>query len=242
MRLSRLTLRLRSLPPVDRVGAALGRVPHKTPEATRLRIVIASFIAITSLLAAIGAWRASIASSGSNNADRKGFADAVARARAEAGIRASLAGILVDFNRARAYETQALEFRKQARDEHREDRTRMLALAESNERLAKVARDSIDTDALRPNGSLDLARKFDLELKLQEGLQDLNPGPEFRSSDELSTRAERRVGVTALLVAAALFLTLAQVARRRVYAVYLATGLGVLSVSTVLLVLLEVGT
>lgn len=222
-----------------RAAGALGRLPPKDTASTRLRVVIASLIATTSLVAAIGAWRASVASSASGDADRKGFDDSVARARVEAGIRANLAGIVLDYGRARSYGAQAKEIRRQARGAAPQDRTRLLALAEAADRLQKVARDSIDPDALRPNGTLSLGRKFQLDLRLQESTNDLDAKPEFHKSDQLSTKSERLVGLTALLVGAALFFTLAQVSRRRVYLVYLFTGVVVLVVSTSLLITVE---
>jgi hypothetical protein len=225
-----------------RAAGALGRVPPKDTSSTRLRVVIASLIATTSLIAAVGAWRASVASSDAGDADRKGFDDSVARARAEAGIRANLASIVLDYGRARSYGAQAKAIRRQARDAAPQDRPRLVAIAEATERLEKVARDSIDPDALRPNGSLDLARKFDLELNLQESTQDLDFKPEFAKSDKLSQKSERLVGLTALLVGAALFFTLAQVSRRRVYVLYLMTGIVVLVVATSFLVAVEVTT
>jgi hypothetical protein len=204
--------------------------------------VIASLIATTSLVAALGAWRASVASSAAGDADRKGFDNSVARARAEAGIRANLAAIVLDYGRARSYDAQAKAIRRQARDAPPQDRPRLIALAEATERLEKVARDAIDPDALRPDGTLNLARKSQLELNLQESTQDLDAKPEFASSDDFSEKSERLVGLTALLVGAALFFTLAQVSRRRVYLLYLMTGIVVLIVSTSLLVTVELTT
>jgi hypothetical protein len=225
-----------------RAAGALGRLPPKDTASTRLRVVIASLIATTSLVAAIGAWRASVASSAGGDADRKGFDDSVARARAEAGIRANLAAIVLDYGRARSYEAQAKAIHRQAHDAAPQDRTRLVAMAEAAERLEKVARDSIDPDALRTNGKLNLGRKFQLDLRLQESTQDLDAKPEFQKSDKLSQKSERLVGLTALLVGAALFFTLAQVSRRRVYLVYLVTGIVVLVVSTSLLITVELTT
>jgi hypothetical protein len=223
------------------VAGRISGVPPKDLQSTRLKVAIASMIATTSLVAAVGAWRASVASSDAGDADRKGFDDSVARARAEAGIRANLAAIVLDYGRARAYGEQAKAIRRQARNAAPEDRPKLIAIAQATERLEKVAHDSIDSDAIRPNGTLDLKRKFELEINLQESTQDLDAKPEFRKSDNLSTKAERLVGLTALLVGAALFFTLAQVSRRRVYLVYLVTGAVVLFLSTSLLVIVEIG-
>lgn len=227
--------------PVTRVRTIVSRSPSE-PRSTRLRVVIASLIATTSLVAAVGAWRASLASSASSGADRKGFADSVTRSRAVAEIRAALAATLLDYARARSYAEQAKALRAQARRAPPAERARLVAIAESKERLEQVARNSIDADALRPDGTLDLDRKFDFELSLQRSTQDMDPREEFARGNALNTKTERLVGITALLVSGALFFTLAQVSRRRVYLLYLAAGAVVLGTSTILLIVVEVGT
>jgi len=100
--------------------------------------------------------------------------------------------------------------------------------------------DYVDPDALRPDGTLDLARKFDIEWSLASSQHDIDPEPEFALSDSLKRRSERLVGLTALLIAAALFFTLAQVSRSsRRSSVYLAGGSVVLVAATGLLAAVE---
>jgi len=204
-----------------------------------VRVIIASLIAATSLLGAVAAWRASVASSESGDLDRKGFADSVADAEQRARIRADLARVLFDYVRSRAYSAQAQQLRKEARAATPDDAYHLRTDAKVSEGLVKVARDQIEADALKPNGTLDLRRKFDIEYELAKSENDLDPAAEFARSDRLGTKSERLVGLTALLIAAAFFFTLAQITKRRVYLVYLGSGVVVLAVAAALLVAVE---
>jgi hypothetical protein len=211
------------------------------PAGQRMRVLTASLIALTSVLGAVGAWRASLASSSAGDADRKGFADNVARTQQRAAILIQTDAILLDFVRMRAYEDRAEALRTEAAEAGPDDAARLEAQADADVKLAELIRTTIDPDALRPDGSLDLRRKFQLEFRLASGQQDLDPGPDFALADRMKSKAERLVGLTALFIAAALFLTLAQVSRtgaaRRTY---FAGGLGVLVTATALLFLVEV--
>ena len=206
-----------------------------------MKVVIASLIAGTSMVAAIGAWRASEASGSSADLDRKGFADTVARARSEAEARATVTRSLRTYLRARLYEAQGAELRRQA-VKRPADAERLAAQAEADEGLARYADSRILSDARGPDGKLDLGRQFTIEMTLARRQNDIDPNPEFARSDDLSAKSERLVGITALLVAAAFFFTIAQISRRRTYVIYLLAGVAVMVASTGLLIGVEVAT
>ena len=85
----------------------------------------------------------------------------------------------------------------------------------------------IDADALRPDGSLDLEAKREVEWGLASDLQDLDPAPEMDRAADLRAKSQRLVGLTAFFIAAALFFTLAEVSRnRRVEVLYWHGGAG----------------
>jgi hypothetical protein len=206
----------------------------------RVKVLTASLIALTSVLAAVGAWRASIASGAAGDADRKGFADNVAQTQQRAAIVARSDAILLDYVRMHAYRDRAAALRDQAASAaDPSDAARLEAQAEADAKLADLIQTTVDRDALRPDGSLDLDRVFDVEFALASAQQDLDPAPDFAQSDRMRTKAERLVGLTALFIAAALFLTLAQVAGRT-RRLYLSGGLTVLLGAVVLLAMVEV--
>lgn len=209
---------------------------------TRFKIVVASLIALTSLLAALAAWRAEVASMKGEDSERKGFADSVANEQAAAQIRSGLQDTLLSYERAQFYRAQAIAFRKRAARAPAADGARLRAQATAQEGLAKVVLGTIDRDALRPDGSLDLKRKFQLDYTLAKSAQDIDSKPDFARSDSFSTKSERLVGLTAMLIAAAFFFTLAQVTRRRTKPLYVGGGLIVLVAATVLFVIVEVAT
>lgn len=204
--------------------------------------MIASLIALTSLLGAVSAWRASVASSASSDLDRKGFANSVEDAQQRAQIRSGLVRIVFDYVRSRAYTFEANALEAEARKREGEVARRLRFQAKVDRGLVKTALDQIDGDALTPQGKLALDRKFAIEYELAKGENDLDPAPEFKASDVASTKSERLVGLTALLIAAAFFFTLAQITRRRAYLLYLVAGVVVLCVAASLLVAVEVTT
>jgi hypothetical protein len=202
-------------------------------------VVAASLIALTSLLGAIAAWRAEVASMKGDDAERKGFADNVENEQQKARIRSSLQDDLVTYQRARSVQALAKGLREQARTASSADAARLAVEAAANEKLAKDVLSRLDTDALRPDGTLDLSRKYELEYALASSHSDLDPKPEFAGSDILAKKSERLVGLTALLIAAAFFFTLAQISRRGLKLLYLGGGLTVLLTASVLLLLVE---
>ena len=211
------------------------------PSGKRIKVLTASLIALTSVLGAVGAWRASVASGEAGSADRKGFADTVAQIQRRADILNRIDFILRDFVRMHAFEDRAAALRTEAATAGPEDAARLEAEADADEKLAQSIRGLIDPDAIRPDGSLDLQRKYELEFALASGQQDLDSEPEFALADRMKSKAERLVLLTVLFIAAALFLTLAQVsqsqAARRTYS---GGGIGVLVTTVVLLFIAEV--
>jgi hypothetical protein len=204
-----------------------------------VKIVIASLIALTSVLGAVGAWRASLASAEASDSDRKGFADALAAEQQRTSIHSSLDAEFTRYLRGQLFTALAEELYEQAEDASPADRARLEVEASNYQSLGDLKLETTNPDALRPDGSLDLDRAFEIEWAQQASQNDLDPEPEFAEADELNERSERLVGITALLIAAALFFTFAQVVAGRVFVVYLAGGAAVLILSTVLLVALE---
>jgi hypothetical protein len=205
-----------------------------------MRILTASLIAFTSVLGAVGAWRASVASGAAGDADRKGFADNVARTQQRTAILIRTDAILLDYVRMHAYEDQAAALRDQAQGAAPDDAARLEAEADGDQKLAQLLKSTLDPDAIRPDGTLDLRQKFQIEFALAESQQDLDPVPDFATSDRVRSKAEHLVGLTALFIAAALFLTMAQVSKTNARRLYLAGGLAVLIGTTALLLVVEV--
>jgi hypothetical protein len=205
-----------------------------------MRILMASLIAFTSVLGAVGAWLASVASGAAGDADRKGFADNVARTQQRTAILIRTDAILLDYVRMRAYEDQAAALRDQAQGATLVDATRLEAQADGDQKLAEFLKSNLDPDAIRPDGTLDLRQKFQIEFALAESQQDLDPVPDFATSDRMRSKSEHLVGLTALFIAAALFLTIAQVSKTNARRLYLAGGLVVLVGTAALLFVVEV--
>jgi hypothetical protein len=207
---------------------------------SRLKLVVASLIALTSMLGAIAAWRASVASSEAGDADRKGFADTVARAQERATISGSLDEAFSRYVRSTSYATQAETLGEEARKLSGADAARLESASKAYSLLADNVRDGIGPDELRPDGSLALDRAFAIEWESASGTRDLEPGPDFAAAANLRGKAERLIGLTALFIAAALFLTFAQVSRTRAHLVYFVSGASVLLTATALLAVVEV--
>jgi hypothetical protein len=210
---------------------------HDRWTAARHRLIPA-LIAVTSLLGAVGAWRASTASGGAAGAERQAFADTVAAEQQHAAIETIVGSIEFSYARRLALQESATSLRAEAETAEPEAAARLTALAAAQE--AAAAAYVIDADALAPDGSLDLEAKRQVEWGLASSQQDLDPAPEMARAADLRARSQRLVGLTAFLIAAALFLTLAEVTRNpRVEILYWHGGVAVLVVSAVLLIVVE---
>jgi hypothetical protein len=209
------------------------------PPSTAFRVVTASLIAATSLLGAVGVWWSSEASGAAADAERRGFADLIAGKREETKIRSRLEEIVFDDLRARSYLEQARALRREAQRAAPDDVARLMAEAGARTGLARAVRAAIDRDALTPTGRLDLDRKFDIELTLTRERVDLDPAPEFARADDLGRKSEWLVGLAALLIGAAIFLTVAEATRTGDRRIYLGCGVGVLAAASTALVLVE---
>lgn len=220
-----------------------GVTPARSPSASdrwaaRRRVLIPALIALTSLLGAVGAWRASTASGGAAGSERQAFADTVAAEQQRAAIETIVGSIEFSYARRLALQQSAASLRAEAGTAEPEEAARLTALAAAQE--AAAAAYLIDADALAPDGSLDLEAKRQVEWGLATSQQDLDPAPEMERAADLRAKSQRLVGLTAFLIAAALFLTLAEVSRNpHVELLYWHGGVAVLAVSAVLLVIVE---
>jgi hypothetical protein len=102
--------------------------------------------------------------------------------------------------------------------------------------------DSLDPSVLRADRTLDLTGKFERDYAAARVRLDLDPRPEFALADRQGQKSRRLVGLTALLIGAAFFFTLAQVLRTRATFIYVGAGVAVLVGSTALLLVVAVTT
>ena len=177
------------------------------PWLIRTRSAIPILIALTSVLGAVGAWRASAAGTEAANAGRKAFADTVAAEQQRVTIDSVLGSIEIAYTERASLVAMADSLRERAGQASGEEGVRLRALADAYQSTAGSF--SIDADALRPDGTLDLEAKSQIEWALAQDRQDLDPAPELAVSESLRAKSERLVGLTALMIAGALFLTLA---------------------------------
>jgi hypothetical protein len=210
---------------------------------TRFKVAVALLIALTSLVGALSAWRAEAASMKGEQAERKGFADRIVDEQAKTTIRQDLQGVVLDYERAQSFLRLGATLQARADQSAPADRARLLTQARAQLRAGKAVLDGISRDALRPDGTLDLANFYAVNYSQVRQTQDVDPEPELARSDAQATKSERLVGLTALLVAAALFFTAAQVSRRLgPRRLYVGGGALVLGTSVVLLALVELAT
>ena len=204
-----------------------------------LRIVIAVLIAATSVLGAVAAWRASVASNYATDTERKAFDDEVARERARAAVLNSLDATFSSYVRSEEERKRAEELRSKAKTVSGSQRAQLLAEAEAFDSLADINVSGIRVDSLRPDGSLDLERAFEIEWNQAQRAEDIDPEPDFLAADDALEKSEQLIGLTALMIAAAFFLTLAEISKTVAHRLYFFGGTGVLVIASVLLVLVE---
>ncbi len=203
----------------------------------RFKLLLGALIAATTFLGALGSWRATEARGEARSAERKAVSNQRMAVQQETVIRAGLAATELDYMRRTSLLAAAAELRIQAANDP-VLAADMTAVANAYELAA--FNQQVDPDALRPDGTLDLEAKFDLEWYSAGLRQDLDPRPEFAEADAMRLKAERIVGVTALFVAAALLFTLAEISRHeRGRRLYFFGGIGVGMAATALLTILE---
>lgn len=204
----------------------------------RRRALIPVLIALTSVLGAIGAWRASAASGAAAAAERRAFSNTVDAEQMRTIIESGLGRIEFSYARALALYVSAGVLRDEAATAGT-GQQRLLSLAAAQE--AEAGSYWIDAGAVGPDGSLDLEAKREADWTAAAYTQDLDPEPEMARAAALRSTSQRLVGLTAFFIAAALFFTLAEVTRStRAGALYWLGGASVLVVSTALLVIVEV--
>ncbi len=201
--------------------------------------IVATLIALTSVLGAFAAWRASVAGSAATGAERKGFADDAAAKIAHGNTLTSVDRNFRYFVRAEAYKSIAETLGEQAGRATGDDKGQLEDDAYAYEQLEDITRAAVEGDAINPDGTLNLERKFEIEYGLAASQQDLDSSSDYAEADALHRKGERLVGLTALLIAAAFFLTLAEVSKTRAYRFYFVGGVVVLAASTFLLFRVE---
>jgi hypothetical protein len=206
----------------------------------RRRALIPALIALTSVLGAVGAWRAAVASGAAGGAERQAFADTVAAELQGAVLETQLASVEFTYARVAALEARAEPLEEAAAAAEGDEAARLEALAGAYRSTADGLRPFIDADALAADGSLGLEGARRTRLDLAGDFQDLDPGPEEAAIADYRAKAGRLVGLTALLVSAALFFTLAEVSRhRRTGVLFWHGGAAVLLVAVALLIVVE---
>lgn len=221
-------------PPVSPLRAE----PARDRRAGRRRALIPVLIALTSVLGAVGAWRASAASGAAAGAERRAFANTVDAEQMRTIIESGLGRIELSYARAVALYVSAGVLRDEAAAADPDQAARLLILAAAQE--AEAASYWVDAGAVSPDGSLDLEGKRQADWVSASYTQDLDPAPEMAQAAALRTKSQRLVGLTAFFIAAALFLTLAEVTRStRAGVLYWYGGASVLLVSAALLIVVE---
>ena len=201
-----------------------------------LRIIIAVLIAATSALGAVAAWRAAVAGSEATAYERKAFDDEVARERSRAAVLNSLDATFSSYIRSEEEKRRAEVLKNKAKEAQGLEREQLRTEAEAYEALAEINVAGIRVDSLRPDGTLDLERAFEIEWDQAQRSEDIDPEPDFNAADDALEKSERLVGLTALMIAAAFFLTLSEISKTVAHRAYFLGGTGVLAIATVLLV------
>ena len=203
------------------------------------RSFTAALIALTSLTGALVAWRAAVADGAAGGADREGLDDLTARQHARAVAQSDAEAFLADVVTVHALQARADRLRAEAEEAEGDDAARLALEAEALAAAAEDLEQTINPDALLPSGQLALDRTVDLALAVAAQQQDLDPAPEFAEADRKRRKSERLVGLSALLIAAALFFTLAQISRTRARTSYVVVGLVVFGLATNLAFVIE---
>lgn len=207
--------------------------------AGRRRVLIPVLIALTSALGSVAAWRASTASGAAGAFERQAFDNTLAAQQESSRIETELASLEFTHARCTALEAAADAWRTQAGGLGDPGEATVAALADAYDAAATSLRLFVTVEVL-PDGSLDLAGARAERWALAGDLQDLDPQEETAAAESLRAKSQRLVGLTALIIAAALFLTLAEVSRRRLVAdLYWRGGIVVLAASVVLMIVVE---
>jgi hypothetical protein len=207
----------------------------------RWRLVVVALITATSVLAAVGAWRTEAHGSGADERDRDGVAQATAFQREQPAVLLGLVDLVqayAEFQTARA-ESNALA-ESAAKAAPAVAAPLRVAAAAEGQHAVNVFR-TLDEDSLTESHltSQGLERKLRQDLAFQRSAADLDGSDEFAAADAELHKANSDAGFTALAIAAAFLLTLAQVIRRRLAWFFLGLGAAAFAAALVLIVAVE---
>ncbi len=204
-------------------------------DAGRFKTVVAVLIAVTSILGAVVAWRASVSSNAAGDLDEQGTQELVL----EEQERASIEGLVANDQRLFArYQEHILAWRllqKQAEAQRGKDQELADALAAEAQGELALARSlrgffqGGTPDFGDDEGVVAYDRDFvlaNLEANNQY-LPVLDPQATFRRADEEHDRTVRLVGVFTLVVVALFFLTIAQFAGAAIRGLFAVAGVAV---------------
>ena len=213
----------------------------RTRQAKR-RLEIVVLIAASSVLAAVGAWRTETHAIHGDELDRDGVAQETAYQREQTSARLGLVDLVqtyAQFEQARAL-SRALGRAAAGAPPAVVEPLGVEAAVEA--RHADALLPSLQVDVLtEPHLTADgLAKKFRDDVKFVLTTADLDPTDEFAASNRALSKANQDAGYTALAIAAAFILTLAQVARVRRAKLLLGLGSLTLAAALVLIVGVEV--
>jgi hypothetical protein len=208
------------------------------------RVVIALLIALTSILGAGTAWRASKASIAAEEAEREAFRQKVENVAAQATVRETPEDALLAYARWLSWNSRAGVLGAADAPSLQLD-----ALATRHAALRAWRSVPPTARGSRP-GRLNLKRAEQIQDfavkngEVQSGVrlgtaEDLDPLPEIANADRLRKKENRLAGLAAFIVAAAVFFAAAQILRSRIYRVPLIAGGIVLVVALALAVYVD---
>ena len=192
-------------------------------------LAIAILIASTSVFGAFVAWRAAVASNDGVHSQEQALVRQAASQEAQIRADVYVDASQLDYLRLREALARAGALSALARKSgDPQARATLLVEARAFLRAAATVRQHLDPAAITTSGALDTARIRQIYYDEEAAVVALDPGPLQASADHHNAAARRLRTLALGAIIAAFFLTLAQVARSRVWRLYFVGGLGVL--------------
>ena len=240
-------------PAEERTETAVPPPPPEAPgpaaaePADRFRTVVAVLIAVTSILGAVVAWRASVSSSDAGDLDEQATQELVLQEQELASIEGLVANDQRLFAR---YQEHILAWRILLRQA---DETRQSDVGLADALKAQAAGELALARSLRrffQGGTPDFGDEegkvvYDREFVMNNlrannpELAELDPDATFALAEEEHDRTVRLVGVFTLVIVALFFLTIAQFAREAIRGLFAVAGVVVALAGLVLFALVE---
>lgn len=212
-----------------------------TDKTNRLETIVAILIAVTTVLGAVVAWRASVANDASGDVDFAGLQAAVNAAETHALSFVNTYENYGAYTAYKRYSTLGDLITKDMADAKDEEEVALLDGQRANAHSLALANQGLFPNKhLNRDGSYSVQRQLGVMWADAAKEKDLNPDPQFAEADRLRGKTNRLLRSLMIIALALVFYTVVELVKGRAQYVLIALGSLTMVAGVVMAVLIEI--